>query len=61
MRLVGCGRHFVCARRCTVVPSRIVVLRRSHIYVQTVLSMSGSGTVMRIKLGDFFMTILVLL
>ena len=54
MRLVGCGRHFFCAQWCTVVPSCIVVLRRSHIYVQTILSMSVSGIVMRIKLGDFF-------
>ena len=53
MRLVGCGRHFVCAQRCTIVSSRIVVLRMSHIFVHTVLSMSGSGSVMRIKLGEF--------
>jgi len=45
---------FFCAQRCTVVPSRIVVLRRSHIYVQTVLSMSGSGSVMMDEMSRIF-------
>ena len=45
---LGAVGIFFCAQRCTIVPSRIAVLRRSHIFVQTELSMSGSGRLMRI-------------